>query len=1483
MRLEPLGEEGEGCEFWLKRKGVTEYHQVKRQHSSLNGWTIPELGRKGVLRAAFEKTSESTSRFVFVSSISAGGLEELVDPARKHVPLSEFKREFLKSSRKQAWEDLLREWKPFSETVLGECALHDNLAERCEALAYERLSRIVVRVVDETSLGEWLETQCSMLSTKNSMEMMNDIIAYALDHLMVELRADTMWEHLSSLGHRRAQYSKDGAVVEAVRVQNQRYEKLLEPTPGVSWIDRGEADDALKYLEGKDNKRAVLLSGQAGAGKSVALGQIIRRIRERAFPHLYFRIDRLDPEHLPERIGRQMNLPGSPVEVLAGLADGRTCVLIIDQLDAVSMVSGRNPDFFTCIHEIIRKVEVFPNMRLVLACRQFDLEKDNRLRELVAEKGIAQEIKIGLLTPEAVRQFLDCEGLDGKACPSSQVELLRLPLHLGMLLKVMDGRKDQPWKYLRAVDLFKAYWERKRAAVSERIKPKEAKWEATLDRLIDKMTSRQTLFAPTIVLDEYADTAKAMVSEGVLVEDNGRIGFFHEAFFDYCFARCFLRRGEDLRAFLKNGEQHLFKRAPLRQVIIHMQDSDEAESIRQVDLILADPDIRFHIKKAVLEVIGRIYIPSTVLWGMLSRLMDSPYVEIVREVQNIFVGNRYWFQFLNEKGILATWLADEAGGRREIGQRIVASCIAAYPDDSVALLKPYVGASPEWTRALIHALWTGEHTCIRVVFDLFMELIERDQFDYEQDKHAFWMCLHGLSTRRPEWAAKAIGLHLRRELAKVDVENLSSRMLDHDHSGEQHIARVEEGAPEAFLEEVLPQLISLVEQSAHKRDEGLLRDSVWGYRSYKETPSSMEESLLDACESALRRMAATSFPVFNKWVDRLWPYANYDTINYLIVRGFTMVVDKGADMAAEYFIEYPQRMECGWAVSGGGETAYWAARECIEHISLKCSDSHLSRLCAVMAGYFPKWERTADGHRERGNWQMVMLSAVDPSRRTEAVESRIGEWSRKYPHWSLKPPQPLNASLVDSPVPDTAARRMSDRHWLSAIRTYNTEDYRRPVHMLKGGAFQLSNELEKATAREPQRFALLACKFGTDIHTCYFDAIFRGLNEASAGGNEIYPVVRHFFSLTGKPGSRWLCGPIKKLREELIPDDILSIVGWLATESADPKTDELIIRTGNKGDRPSPHDLFNSAINCTRGAAAEAIEVLLMEDRGRVELFLPFLDRMVRDPSVIVRSTVAGAVLGLFKWDEIRALELFVQLCDTSCDELLATPEADRFIYHANYRHFDHLRPIIERMTCSNSKIIRENGAKHLALAQFHHDAAKTMTEQCLMGDESLRLGVARVAEANLFHNDCRSFCHPTLTRLFDDSAKAVRDEAANAFRRAEGRDLDSCRNLINYFTRSAAFEDNVEDLTWAMRRSTADLDEEILVVGDAVARAIADECASHRARLYREGEFISELVLRAYRKSHNVAFQSRCLDLIDRLLSLEACGIDKELETLER
>ena len=81
--------------------------------------------------------------------------------------------------------------------------------------------------------------------------------------------------------------------------------------------------------------------------------------------------------------------------------------------------------------------------------------------------------------------------------------------------------------------------------------------------LTDALSQNESISAPASRLDSVAQAADTLVSDNVLVMESGRYRFFHESFFDYAFARRFVREGRDLVHFLTQEcvEQHLFRRA----------------------------------------------------------------------------------------------------------------------------------------------------------------------------------------------------------------------------------------------------------------------------------------------------------------------------------------------------------------------------------------------------------------------------------------------------------------------------------------------------------------------------------------------------------------------------------------------------------------------------------------------------------------------------------------------------------------------------------------------------------------------------------------------------------------------------------------------------------------------------------------------------------------------------------------------------------
>src|SRR5262249_11518302 len=132
----------------------------------------------------------------------------------------------------------------------------------------------------------------------------------------------------------------------------------------------------------------------------------------------------------PNALGREvLELPGSPTAVLATVAGGSDALLIIDQLDAVSIASGRQPQFFECIAEIIREAGAESTLHVLAVCRDFDFENDSRFRTVA---GDAPRIRAQPFEDIVILDICKKLGIAATRLSKKQVELLSVPLHLAL-------------------------------------------------------------------------------------------------------------------------------------------------------------------------------------------------------------------------------------------------------------------------------------------------------------------------------------------------------------------------------------------------------------------------------------------------------------------------------------------------------------------------------------------------------------------------------------------------------------------------------------------------------------------------------------------------------------------------------------------------------------------------------------------------------------------------------------------------------------------------------------------------------------------------------------------------------------------------------------------------------------------------------------------------------------------------------------------
>ena len=399
---------------------------------------------------------------------------------------------------------------------------------------------------------------------------------------------------------------------------------------------------------------------------------------------------------------------------------------------------------------------------------QVRLDNDHRLRQLTDADGVAEAVIVERLTHETVREVVASLGLDANSLNSKQLDLLSVPLHLKLLSELEGDEKIRALNFEKAQDLYERFWQFKQQVIENRI-GRPVQWTRVVYALCDHMHQRQTLSTPEVVVEDWNSDAKAMVSEHVLVfvPDNKRFSFFHEGFFDYAYARRFARDPQSLLDLLVSGEQHLFRRAQVGQILLYLRDTDFDRYIADLEEALASPDVRFHIKQVIFALLADLSKPKEEEWVVLSRFAGRDFSDPATSLAWMIVRRPPWFQLVDSLGLVQQWLDDPNEDFVDRAVSILNVIQREIPDRVADILELYVGKSERWNSRLRHlALW-GDWSQGRRYLELMLQLIDVGILDDVEGALAAnsdsWILLTELQSNRPSWGCEVVGHYLNRQ------------------------------------------------------------------------------------------------------------------------------------------------------------------------------------------------------------------------------------------------------------------------------------------------------------------------------------------------------------------------------------------------------------------------------------------------------------------------------------------------------------------------------------------------------------------------------------------------------------------------------------------------------------------------------------------------------------------------------------------------
>lgn len=1450
LTLEDVGVEvGKGSEFTYASVASTEVHQLKRQNGNSNSWTVKYLADLKVLEAAATHIAAGRE-FHFVSQVPCRPLQELTERARKSFDLTTFTQSWLTGELRPVFDQLS------AANILGS-----------PQTAWDTLRGMWFSVQDEHDIIR----MNAMLARTQLGGATGHLIALAIGDLLLDNlgRRLTRTELLELLAQKDIRpveaASHHGAHEQVLTVTNSWREsvrrELLQPR-----IERAEAAQLIEVLR---HHRVGFVAGTAGDGKSSVLEQSVESLEAAGAEVLAIRLDRLDSFASTTELGRQLGLENSPAVVLALAAKNRDAFLVIDQLDAVSLASGRMPERFDIVMDLIGEALSVSGINVILACREFDIDNDHRIRSLT-DRPDTVKVSVGHLSAEVVSAAVTAMGLDATRLTASQRSILRTPMHL-VLLKTIAGQKGA-LAFQSKGSLFEAYWERKRQ--TSRARRGDVRFNEVLSRVANAASDRQTLSVPVEILDDgdLIEDANVLVSEHVLARDGERIAFFHETFFDYAFARQWVSRSESLVDFLLRDEQELFRRAQVRQILQHLYEREPERFRVEASDVLMSEQVRFHIKTTVLAVLSNLNAPT------------SEDAEVVLEVaataprfeEQLWLHTRRasWFRRFYEDGIIADWLDSGEPTLQQRAVNLMTSAIKELPGEVAKLLRARQGAAKylNWLRSI--ARFSAAHQN-RELFDLVLAAVREGGFDAAE--HELWLAVHDLAKHKPLWAIELIQARIvdHAEGLLLDESGKVALLKLREYSAAELVREAAAAEPLTFAQTVVPYLRQAMDVTAYEpHPDHSIRDRHFSARFDVDELGGREldDALFAGSVRALEVLAQTSPHEVRPLLEEL-AADSHDAAQFLLYRALAAGAANFADWAATLILEGGARLDCGYMSDSD-----WVARQLVQAVAPHLSDEVHRQL----EGQFRDLRNAYESRHSFGRSAFTFLSALEEQRLSPEGVRRLGEHRRKFQEDAPSKPYGIISGAIGSPIGSQVVSKMTDEQWLKAMTRYNSDETNWGA--FTGGARELSHVLREQTAADSARFARLTLKLTPENNVAYANGLLMGFADAERSDETaplIFDAVRHIASLGHNDVDRWLGNALRRYYRD-VPLDLVELLRDRALQSSDPEDDSPIFtREGDDG--RSAIDMHNNGINTGRGSLAETLGDLLVYDAdgARSELVRPHLGALASDPVLFVRSCVAHTVAASLRHARPDAVLAFERLIDAD-DRILAVGMVQRLMLDIGNVDPEIIAPVIQRMLESQDAEARQAGGALAAFAALEWSRPELMT-QMLARDARTRKGAAEICVNLVDRTLDAELASSTLICLLNDDDDEVLEAAAKVAPHLRGHPLRPFADLLTALIESPAYDHATPQLLLTLQHAPDKVDDLVLKASQRFISLFGSDAGDIRTGAAGDAHYISELVVRGLAQSRNRSHRAALLDVLDALLELGVYGVDDAIAEAER
>lgn len=1247
-------------------------------------------------------------------------------------------------------------------------------------------------------------------------------------------------------------------------------------------LRRGIVEEILGWTRSSDEDNVAVLLDSAGAGKTVIMRDVLTSLESEGISVLAVKADQqLSGVLSTEDMQTRLRLPESIVSAVSRVASLERVVVLVDQIDALSLSMARDQRALDRVLEVVARLRLIPGVRVLLSCRSFDLNNDPRLREI----EVSKRFSIPKLSDSEIETVLAPQDVSHLALPRATRELLRVPLHLDLFVSILNSEtythtpetESTAFGVTTLQDLYSLLWKLEVLGSGEG-RPSAADRTEVIRVLTEYMRRRQKTSAPHTLFasperEHLCAAVNWLASCGILISGAHEWHFLHQTFFDYCYAKRFVEEDGCLYDAVLAGDQGLSARPQIVQVLAYLRGTDEQRYLRELNALLRSDELRFHLRKLAFGWFGTLPTISDGEWSIARRALISQDTRPM--MLDGMKGNPVWLGRLG-----GNVLRDLLHETDEVVDRDVlpylASVIDSAQEQVIEAIRPFYDNSQLWRQHIRWMLGRIRDWKTPSTVDLFGQVFEEVQETDTMIEHDIQQIAATFPREGCELARRVLDRYLSkyRERLNGPFEYYRDIFNEYGHGSyslKETFKTVSSAAPGEYVAIMLPWLKQAVavesepyEDSAYFAPDML--SQVWQDHDTNDIQHGFVTALIDSLCSIARDDDA----LFRGIAERLSAMP-YKTPQQILSNVYRRLPEQYAKDALNFLLEDERRLNLG-------EYGQCESRKLIESIYPFLSYEQGLELENFLLSYDPV---TRDGKlawlRWRGIERLNLLKSLPEEHLSERGRRHLSELERKFrDHCPSTKPFRNIGGVVGSPIDEVAATRMSDKAWFVAMKKYQGNV--RHNEFLRGGASELSAVLSRMVKAEPERFYRLALRTPSDLDDNYARAFIDGLSESDAPAQILFEVVERFASNPWRKLQRNIAWALKKHVDDGLSDGMLDLLeGVVKSPMKDDETN------WQKGE-----GIHGRCINSDRGSSLETLVRALYNrdadgDKSRAWEIIEYVSS---DPSTVLRSGAVEELLYIFHEDRERGVTLFESLLEGH-EAILNCHGAQRFLHYGSYKFFHRMEPFLRTLIEHGEEENQQRGAEIACLAAMasantlgseeNLALAQHLCAEVEGGSAECKRGAAKVYAHNI-HGEHIALCATKLCGYVNDEDEKVRGFVANAVHHARGCQNAELRNFIEVFAGSGFAHSSGNSLGRYLREYGSDDPDWALGVITLALQAY-DESTTGQRLPSMEGDNFVRLVLQLY--TDPTACEKLCdraMDVFDQLMKRYAYEADQAL-----